>query len=349
MKKIYSISLIVLLAACAKAPVTDKEIVCNPIPVSVTASINMPEADPATKLSYTADGNTLKSTWKKGDQISLITYDKDFKLISNDILTAQGSGTSVRFTGTYSNPPSGVVDACLVYPALSGTPLASPLEDHNNYNTTGPFYVEDGLLRLDSGRQFVQNINGTYTNAVNNLPYYTLMHTSVLKTDVASGSFSASFSHLTYIIKATLTMPSTYPGGKDNAYQITKVELWAKESSPGVCATLKYYGPAGFNSCSFNGPQSIMLRTNLGALNDLGTPSGVIVGRSSTLVVYFVGGFGTVTENYRLLQNGGFIIKAFDSDYPDNPLTATLTVEAPTVYKPIELGRMYRISATLSY
>lgn len=349
MKKIYSISLIVLLAACSKAPVTDKEIVCNPIPVSVTASISMSEADPATKLSYTADGNTLKSNWKKGDKISLITYDANFKLISNDILTAQASGTSVRFTGTYSNPSSGVVDACLVYPALSGTPLASPLEDHNKYNTTGPFYVEDGLLRLDSGRQFVQNINGTYTNAVNNLPYYTLMHASVLKTDVASGSFSASFRHLTYIIKATLTMPSTYPGGKDSDYWITKVELWAKESSPGNAATLKYFGPAGFQNCSFNTGQSTMLRTNLGTIQSGGVPSGIMVERASTLVVYFVGGFGLVEEHYRLLQNGGLIIKAFDSDYPDDPLTATLTVEAPTVYKPLQLGKMYRISATLSY
>lgn len=348
MKKYYSIALAILLVACSKTPLENKETTCNPIPVSVTASINMPEADPATKLSYTADGNTLKSSWKKGDQISLITYDKDFKLISNDILIAQGSGESVRFTGTFSNPPSGVVDACLVYPALSGTPLASPLEEYNSANTTGPFYVEDGLLKLDSGRQYVQNINGTYPNAVKNLPYYTLMHAAVLKTDVASGSFSASFRHLTYIIKATLTMPSTYPGGKATDYWITKVELWAKESSPGVAATLKYFGPAGFQNCSFNTGQSTMLRTNLGTIQSGGVPSGIMVERGSTLVVYFVGGFGLVEENYRLLQNGGLIVKAYDNEYPD-PLTATLTVEAPTVYKPIQLGRMYRINATLSY
>ena len=92
-----------------------------------------------------------------------------------------------------------------------------------------------------------------------------------------------------------------------------------------------------------------MLRTNLGTIQSGGVPSGIMVERASTLVVYFVGGFGLVEENYRLLQNGGLIIKAFDSDYPDDPLTATLTVEAPTVYKPLQLGKMYRISATLSY
>lgn len=343
MKRYYYIAIALMLAACTKAPVPQVQEgpVCNPVPVTVTASIDSPD----TKMSYTLDENVLKSTWNKGDQISLIAYNHEYKMVTNDILTAESAGASVRFSGTFSNPTGDVSSVRLVYPALTGSPAASPLEKRNNYNTTGPFSIDAGLLKLESDRQFVQTHNGTVTNGLQNLPYYTLMLASPDRDAVRSGSFTASFSHLTYIIKATLTMPATHPDG-DTEYWVTKAELWGKETSPGVFPTLKYYGTAGFYNGSFNTGQATRLRTNLGTFTDAGTPNGFLIERGAQLVVFFVGGYNTQTEAYRLLPGGGLDIKVYHTDSTE-PLTATLTVSANPYFQ-IAVGQMYRFAATLS-
>lgn len=338
MKKYYYIAIALTLAACTKAPLPQVQEgpVCNPVPVTVTASIDSPD----TKLTYTLDGNVLKSTWAKGDKISLIAYDHNYKMVTNDILTAESAGASVRFSGTFSNPTGDVSGVHLVYPALDGSPTASPLEMRNNYNTTGPFSIDDGLLKLASDRQFVQTTNG-----LQNLPYYTLMVASPDRDAVRSGSFTASFSHLTYIIKATFTMPATHPLGTTD-YQVTKAELWGKETSPGVFPTLRYYGTAGFFNGSFNTGQASRLRTNFGTIQSDGTPTGIVIERGGELVVYFVGGFNAQNEQYRLLMDGGLDIKVYHTDSAE-PLTATLTVTANPYFQ-IAVGQMYRIAATLS-
>lgn len=344
MKKNYYIAIALTLAACTKAPVPQVQEgpACNPVPVTVTASIDVPD----TKMSYTPDGNVLKSSWAKGDKISLIAYNHDYKMVTNDILTAESAGASVRFSGTFSNPSGDVSGVRLVYPALTGSPAASPLEVNNNYNTTGPFSIDAGLLKLASDRQFVQTHNGTYTeNGLQNLPYYTLMVASPDRDAVRSGSFTASFSHLTYIIKATLTMPATNPAG-DYDYWVTKAELWGKETSPGVFPTLKYYGTAGFFNGSFNTGQATRLRTSFGGIKDDGTPNGFQIERNGTLVVYFVGGFNVQEEAYRLLQGGGYDIKVYFTDRTE-PLTATFPVTANPYFQ-IAVGKMYRFAATLS-
>ena len=131
---------VVFAAACTKSPAEDKtgeEIISGTaIPVSLEVSIG--NENPETRLTYELDesATALKSTWEKDDRISLVTYDQNYKLMGNDVLTAESSGSSVKFTGTYTCPEkvgssvrTGIV---VVYPALSGGPLASPVQPSND-------------------------------------------------------------------------------------------------------------------------------------------------------------------------------------------------------------------------
>ena len=89
MKKSYLI--IIAAASCQKgdnAPASGVKY--NPVEVVLSAAIEGVD----TKVSYTEDANALKAAWEAKDKVSLVAYDSDGKVLSNDIFTATTAGTT---------------------------------------------------------------------------------------------------------------------------------------------------------------------------------------------------------------------------------------------------------------
>ena len=343
--------LVVFAAACTKSPAEEKtgeELISGTaIPVSLEVSIG--NENPETRLTYELDGagTALKSTWNKGDRISLVTYDQNYKLMGNDVLTAESSGTSVKFTGTYTCPEkvgtSKRFGISIIYPALSGDPLSTAAEpaSSNGYYTDGPFYIQDRLLCLDADRKFIQPADGNLSN----LPYYTLMTGSVDRDDfLETGKFTTTMQHATYIIKAELTLPSTHPDGTSN-YLITSVKIQTEAEAPKIPTTLVGYGNMGFVQMDFAKSKSYM-QTYLGKIRSDGVVMGISCPRSSKVTVYFIGGL--FSEDTRFFADVDYLkITAYhlDVNLEEKTLTATKQFKKGLIMPD---GYMYTISADLN-
>lgn len=339
----------VLAAACSKAPAGDttgdETVYGEPIPVTIEVGIG--KEDPETRMAYTLSGNTLKSSWNKGDQISLVTYDLNYKLMTNDILTAEASGTSVKFKGTYSCPEqigsSIRVGVTIIYPALSGEPLATPPEPalSNGYYTSGPYYIQDRLLNLDADRKFIQYSDGNLVN----LPYYTFMEGNVDRdTFLATGKFTTTLQHKTYIIKAELQLPSIHPDGNSD-YLITSVKVETKRPSPAIPTGLRGYGSMGFLRTVFAYTKSD-LQTYLGKIRSDGVAMGINCPRNSKITVYFIGGLAD--EKPYILRDDDLEITIchLDENLEEKTLTVTRSVQHSVK---ISYGVMYTMSADFNY
>jgi len=343
--------LVVFAAACTKSPAEEKtgeELISGTaIPVSLEVSIG--NENPETRLTYELDGagTALKSTWNKGDRISLVTYDQNYKLMGNDVLTAESSGSSVKFTGTYTCPEkvgtSTRVGIRIIYPALSGDPLSTAAEpaSSNGYYTNGPFYIQDRLLCLDADRKFIQYSDGNLSN----LPYYTLMTGSVDRDDfLETGKFTATMQHATYIIKAELTLPSTHPDGTSD-YNITSVKIQTEAEAPKNPTILVGYGEMGFVQMDFVKVKSYM-QTYLGKIRYDGEVMGIVCPRSSKVTVYFIGGL--FSEDTRFFADVDYLkITAYHLDVngEEKTLTATKQFKKGLIMTD---GYMYTISADLN-
>lgn len=342
---------VVFAAACSKAPVEEKigEDIISGTAIPVSLEVSIGNENPETRLTYELDGagTALKSTWKKGDRISLVTYDQNYKLMGNDVLTAESSGTSVKFTGTYTCPEqvgtSVRVGISIIYPALSGDPLSTAAEpaSSNGYYTGGPFYIQDRLLCLDADRKFIQYSDGNLSN----LPYYTLMTGSVDRDDfLETGKFAATMQHATYIIKAELTLPSTHPDGTSD-YNITSVKIQTEAEAPKIPTTLVGYGDMGFLQMNFVQGKSYM-QTYLGKIRYDGEVMGIACPRSSKVTVYFIGGLHS--EPTKFFADVDYLkITAYHLDVKGEEKTLTATKQFK---KGLEMtdGYIYTISADLN-
>lgn len=342
---------VVFAAACTKSPAEEKtgeEIISGTaIPVSLEVSIG--NENPETRLTYELDGagTALKSTWNKGDRISLVTYDQNYKLMGNDVLTAESSGTSVKFKGTYTCPErvgsSLRVGISIIYPAFSGDPLSTAAEpaSSNGYYTVGPFYIKDRLLCLDADRKFIQYSDGNLSN----LPYYTLMTGSVDRDDfLETGKFAATMHHKTYIIKAELTLPRTHPDGTSD-YTITSVKIQTEAEAPKTSTTLVGYGEMGFLQMDFAKGKSYM-QTYLRKIRSDGVVMGISCPRSSKVTVYFIGGL--YSEAPKFFADVDYLkITAYhlDENLEEKTLTATKQFKKGLIMTD---GYIYTISADLN-
>ena len=343
--------LVVFAAACTKSPAEEKtgeELISGTaIPVSLEVSIG--NENPETRLTYELDvaGTALKSTWNKGDRISLVTYDQNYKLMGNDVLTAESSGTSVKFTGTYTCPEkvgtSKRVGISIIYPALSGDPLSTAAEpaSSNGYYTDGPFYIQDRLLCLDADRKFIQPADGNLSN----LPYYTLMTGSVDRDDfLETGKFTTTMQHATYIIKAELTLPSTHPDGTSD-YNITSVKIQTEAEAPKIPTILVGYGEMGFVQMDFVKVKSYM-QTYLGKIRYDGEVMGIACPRSSKVTVYFIGGlFSEPTKFFADVDYLKITAYHLDEKLQEKTLTATKQFKKGLIMTD---GYIYTISADLN-
>ena len=204
MKKSYLIITAAALLAAASCQKGDNApasgVKYNPVEVVLSAAIE--GAD--TKVSYTEDANTLKSAWVKDDAISLIAYDSGGNVLSNDIFTATTAGTTTKFSGTYSNP-DGAVAVSVLYPALTAGSGSS-----------------SNAWRCESDVIYGVKLGATYASVLPSLNYQEanadpafLAKSVVMRGKISdipalvSSNVKATLKNTCYIVKATVTLPST--------------------------------------------------------------------------------------------------------------------------------------------
>ena len=204
MKKSYLIITAAALLAAASCQKSDNApasgVKYNPVEVVLSAAIEGVD----TKVSYTEDANALKAAWVKDDAISLVAYDSGGKVLSNDIFTATTAGTTSKFSGTYSNP-DGAVAVSVLYPALT-VGLGS---------SSNPWKCEsDVIYGVKLGEIYAQvapNLNYQEANAD---PAF-LAKSVVMRGKISdipalvSSNVKATLKNTCYIVKATVTLPST--------------------------------------------------------------------------------------------------------------------------------------------
>ena len=204
MKKSYLIITAAALLAAASCQKSDNApasgVKYNPVEVVLSAAIEGVD----TKVSYTEDANALKSAWVKDDAISLIAYDSDGKVLSNDIFTTTTAGTTTKFSGTYSNP-DGAVAVSVLYPALTAGSGSS-----------------SNAWRCESGVIYGVKLGATYASVSPSLNYQEanadpafLAKSVVMRGKISdipalvSSNVKATLKNTCYIVKATVTLPST--------------------------------------------------------------------------------------------------------------------------------------------
>ena len=204
MKKSYLIITAAALLAAASCQKSDNVpasgVKYNPVEVVLSAAIEGVD----TKVSYTEDANALKAAWEAKDKVSLVAYDSDGKVLSNDIFTATTAGTTTKFSGTYSNPV-GAVAVSVLYPALT-----EGLGNSSNF------------WRCESGVIYGVELGVPYANVRPDLNYQKanadpafLAESVVMRGKISdipalvSSNVKATLKNTCYIVKATVTLPST--------------------------------------------------------------------------------------------------------------------------------------------
>ena len=204
MKKSYLIITAAALLAAASCQKGDNApasgVKYNPVEVVLSAAIEGVD----TKVSYTEDANALKSAWEAKDKVSLVAYDLDGKVLSNDIFTATTAGTTTKFSGTYSNP-DGAVAVSVLYPAL-----------------TKGLGSSSSAWRCESEVIYNVILGEEYANVAPNLNYQEanadpafLAKSVVMRGKISdipalvSSNVKATLKNTCYIVKATVTLPST--------------------------------------------------------------------------------------------------------------------------------------------
>ena len=214
----------------------------NPIDVVLSAAIEGVD----TKVGYTEDANALKAAWKAGDKISLVAIDASGKVLSNDVFETTTAGPVAKFNGTYSYP-DGAVMVSVFYPALT----------EGKGTDAEPWACENSVLfDLISGKKFL-NISsfGHKYQDVNADPAF-LSKSVVMRGEISdmsafmSGAVKTTLKNTCYIIKTTVTLPSTVT-------KVSEVSLVASSSSITVVGWtavddrfLSYYGGAAPNDYS---------------------------------------------------------------------------------------------------
>ncbi len=204
MKKSYLIITAAALLAAASCQKGDNApasgVKYNPVEVVLSAAIEGVD----TKVSYTEDANALKAAWEAKDKVSLVAYDLDGKVLSNDIFTATTAGTTTKFSGTYSNP-DGAVAVSVLYPALTeglGT-------------SSNSWRCESGVIYgVELGDPYA-NVGPDLNSQEANADPAFLAKSVVMRGKISdipalvSSNVKATLKNTCYIVKATVTLPST--------------------------------------------------------------------------------------------------------------------------------------------
>ena len=337
---------LILAASCSKTPLEKQEDgTCNPVELSFYASIG---DNVDTRLTYTPDGNALKSSWNKTyDKLSLVSLDSYGNVVSSDIFTAQSSGKTVKFSGTYtnSNKASSII---IYYPAFSEGegPYYSPSTGrYNKYSSHGPFGMDGSELILNEDVPVQQSSNGN----LGLMGYFSLMTALINADDLLiyfKNDIAISLIHSTYIIKAELKMPEWKDkNGDPLGTYVTRVNMYASNPSVLTYSGKGYMCKNGSLWGGFGTPQQSMSLALGNIRQSDGQPVGFNADAGETITVYMVG--------FRGLHEGSIPRLYIDDSSPfmievehtsGEPLYA---VSTKTAYYQLKPGFVYCLSATM--
>ena len=337
---------LILAASCSKTPLEKQEDgTCNPVELSFYASIG---DNVDTRLTYTPDGNALKSSWNKTyDKLSLVSLDSYGNVVSSDIFTAQSSGKKVKFSGTYtnSNKASNII---IYYPAFSEGegPYYSPSTGrYNKYSSHGPFGMDGSELILNEDVPVQQSSNGN----LGLMGYFSLMTALINADDLLiyfKNDIAISLIHSTYIIKAELKMPEWKDqNGDPLGTYVTRVNMYASNPSVLTYSGKGYMCKNGSLWGGFGTPQQSMSLALGNIRQSDGQPVGFNANAGETITVYMVG--------FRGLHEGSIPRLYIDDSSPfmievehtsGEPLYA---VSTKTAYYQLKPGFVYCLSATM--
>ena len=337
---------LILAASCSKTPLEKQEDgTCNPVELSFYASIG---DNVDTRLTYTPDGNALKSSWNKTyDKLSLVSLDSYGNVVSSDIFTAQSSGKKVKFSGTYtnSNKASSII---IYYPAFSEGegPYYSPSTGrYNKYSSHGPFGMDGSELILNEDVPVQQSSNGN----LGLMGYFSLMTALINADDLLiyfKNDIAISLIHSTYIIKAELKMPEWKDqNGDPLGTYVTRVNMYASNPSVLTYSGKGYMCKNGSLWGGFGTPQQSMSLALGNIRQSDGQPVGFNADAGETITVYMIG--------FRGLHEGSIPRLYIDDSSPfmievehtsGEPLYA---VSTKTAYYQLKPGFVYYLSATM--
>lgn len=328
MKKFFLIIAAALTAAasCQKNDTVpaSTEIKYNPIDLTLTASIE----GAGTKVSYTEESNVLKAAWEKGDQISLVALNGSGNVLSNDVFSATGSGSSTQFSGSYSNP-NNAASVAVFYPALTegdgeSTPWHSKFYDENQCCGT--------LYDLKKNAKYIY-WGDAYQLQTKNADPSSLKNAVVMRgevsdiTSLVSGEASATVKNCCYVIKMNIKMPSAF----SNAQQIT-----LKASAP-ISHDGWTYANSNFGILYGNPAKTIPIGLGKELLE--GTKMGTGLAIDDNYITAYLVGYTAYSLN---LTSGQTLTVSIDS-FPEYTETQTLTSNIS-----LEPGKMYRINVDMT-
>ena len=337
---------LILAASCSKTPLEKQEDgTCNPVELSFYASIG---DNVDTRLTYTPDGNALKSSWNKTyDKLSLVSLDSYSNVVSSDIFTAQSSGKKVKFSGTYTNSKK-ASSIIIYYPAFSEGegPYYSPSTGrYNKYSSHGPFGMDGSELILNEDVPVQQSSNGN----LGLMGYFSLMTALINADDLLiyfKNDIAISLIHSTYIIKAELKMPEWKDqNGDPLGTYVTRVNMYASNPSVLTYSGKGYMCKNGSLWGGFGTPQQSMSLALGNIRQSDGQPVGFNADAGETITVYMVG--------FRGLHEGSIPRLYIDDSSPfmievehtsGEPLYA---VSTKTAYYQLKPGFVYYLSATM--
>ena len=340
MKKSYLIITAAALLAAASCQKSDTapaapETRYNPVDIVLSAAIE--GAD--TKVSYTEDANVLKSAWEKDDQVSLVAYDSDGKVLSNDIFTATTAGTTAKFSGTYSDP-AGAVAVSVLYPALTEGDGSDATPWQSKTKMAGTSTLTGVLFDMVKGKKYI-SVRTAYQlqrgNAdLSNVKEAAVMQGVVTGTDIAAlkaGEAKVTLKNICYVIKISAKVPSS-AGTVKSVY-------FSAEKADGSNVSFCFSGWTTVNSFgTYYGNPWDSIGLGLGSDFDGSTyGTGISPDSSGYITAYLMG----YTGKAQTLPAGATLEVSFSGSSSfsksSTPLASDLTLEP---------GKMYRINVDMT-
>ena len=320
MKKSYLIITAAALLAAASCQKGDNApasgVKYNPVEVVLSAAIEGVD----TKVSYTEDANALKSAWVKDDAISLIAIDASGKVLSNDIFTTSTAGTTTKFNGTYSNP-DGAASVSVFYPALT----------EGDGSSSNPWECKTKVLyNFKVGGEYIHVASNLNVQGANADPSFlaesVVMKGKITDTDITAlkaGEAKVTLKNTCYIIKATVTLPST-------VNKVSRIELM---SSKGILSALGWsYAGDDFLSV-YGGPAPKDLQVIQTRLGDFAPASG------GTVTAWMVGYEARNCE----IESGETLTLTVSTDAGD--ISKTKTLASKLTFEP---SKIYRLTVDMT-
>ena len=341
MKKSYLIitaAALLAAASCQKSDIAPAapETRSNPVDIVLSAAID--GAD--TKVSYTEVANVLKSAWEAKDQVSLVAYDSDGNVLSNDIFTTSTAGTTTEFSGTYSDP-AGAAAVSVFYPALTEGDGSDKTPWQSKTKMAGTLPLTGVLFDLVKDKEFIK-VRNHYQLQRGNADLSNVKDAAVMQgvvTDIEAlkaGGAKVTLKNICYVIKISAKVPSSAGTVKLVRFQAKQTDGNYAELGFGGWDRIKTFGTGYGNPARSIG---LGLGSDLQSSSSYGT--GISPDSSGYITAYLVG----YTGEAQTLPAGATLEVELTIDSStrfsksSTPLASDLTLEP---------GKMYRINVDMT-